>query len=111
MAVWSAPRAGGELSSAPTTENRKRAQRAAVEVGDVGVMRAPRETDETGKRTVTSVLRPACRGSPGAWSADRGRPSGERAPQGSRNRDRCEEAKQSHPVIAVGRPEEEGIEE
>src|SRR4051812_41875146 len=111
MAVLRSPRGGGELKSTPMTEKRNRAHRGAVEAGGVGVMRAPREAGETEKRTVSSVLRPAGRGSKGASSADRGRPSGELDPQGSRDRDRGEEAKQPPPAVGVIRPAEEGVEE
>src|SRR3954463_9084357 len=98
MASLRPPRGGGELNSVPMTEKRKRAHRAAVEAGGVGVMRAPREAGEAAKRTMASVLRPAGRGSKGASSADRGRPSGELDPQGSWDRHRSEEAKQPHPA-------------
>src|SRR3954447_7710576 len=111
MAALRSPRGGGELNSTPTTEKRKRAHRAAVEAGGVGVMRAPREAGEAVKRSVASVLRPAGRGSVGASSADRGRPSGELDPQGSGDRDRGEEAKQPFPAVGVIRPAEEGVEE
>src|SRR4051812_12834257 len=111
MAALRSPRGGGELNSTPTTEKRKRAHRAAVEAGGVGVMEAPREAGETVKRAVSSVLRPAGRGSKGASSADRGRPSGELDPQGSRDRDRGEEAEQPLPAVGVIRAAEEGVEE
>src|SRR3954469_10755940 len=111
MAALRAPRGGGELNRAPTTEKRKRAHRAAVEAGGVVVMGAPREAGETVKRAVSSVLRPAGRGSKGASSADRGRPSGELDPQGSRDRDRGEEAEQPLPAAGVIRAAEEGVEE
>src|SRR4051794_23449505 len=111
MAALRSPRGGGELSSVPMTEKRKRAHRAAVEAGGVGVMEAPREAGETVKRAVTSVLRPAGPGSKGASSADRGRSSGELDPQGSRDRDRGEEAEQPLPAAGVIGPAEEGVEE
>src|SRR3954470_6738823 len=88
MAALRSPRGGGELNRAPTTEKRNRAHRGAVEAGVVGVMRTPREAGEAAKRAVSSVLRPAGRGSVGASSADRGRPSGELDPQGPRDRHR-----------------------
>src|ERR1700730_12199994 len=111
MAALRSPRGGGELSSAPMTEKRKRAHRAAVEGGGVGVMRAPREAGEGAKRAVASVLRPAGRGPKGASSADRGRPSGELDPQGSGDRHRGEEAEQPPPAVGVIGPAEEGVEE
>ena len=40
----SAHRAGGELRSEPTTENRNRAHKAPVELGFVGVITFPRKT-------------------------------------------------------------------
>src|SRR5271168_2176935 len=52
-AVWSVPRAGGELKSEPTTENRNRAQRAPVELGVVWVITFPRKRSEG---TVTSSI-------------------------------------------------------
>src|SRR5208283_3698695 len=50
IAVLSDPRAGGELKSEPTTENRNRAHRAPVELGGVWVITPP---DKWGERTVT----------------------------------------------------------
>src|SRR5262249_23037177 len=94
MAVFSAPRGGGELNSVPTTENRNRAHRAPGDAGDVGVIRAPREAGETVKKPVASVLRPAGRGAKGASSADPGSPSGELDPQAGGDRHRGEEAEQ-----------------
>src|SRR5215475_2632874 len=49
MALLSDPRAGGELRSGPTTENRKRAQRAPVELGDVWVITS---SPKWGERTL-----------------------------------------------------------
>ena len=46
IAVWSAPRAGGELKSEPTTENRNRAQRAPVELGVDWIITPPHEWGE-----------------------------------------------------------------
>src|SRR6185437_11040512 len=108
MAALRSPRGGGEFNSAPMTEKRKRAHRAAVEAGGVGVMRAPREAGEAAKRTVASVLRPAGRGPKGASPADRGRPSGELDPQAPRDRHRGEEAKPPPPAVGVIRAAEEG---
>src|SRR3954468_23528321 len=111
MAALRSPRGGGELSSVPMTEKRKRAHRAAVEAGGVGVMGAPREAGGTVKRAVASVLRPAGRGSEGASPADRGRSSGERDPRVSGDRDRGEETEQPHPAVGVIGPAEESVEE
>src|SRR4051794_22869897 len=63
MATLRSPRGGGELSRAPMTEKRKRAHRAAVGAGGVGVMRAPREAGEAEK---------------GPWHPFYGRPAGGR---------------------------------
>src|SRR5271168_468082 len=57
MAVLSAPRAGGELRSGPTTENRKRAHRAPVELLGVWVITSPHKTSEGS--AITSIGRPA----------------------------------------------------
>jgi hypothetical protein len=46
MAVFSAPRAGGELKSEPTTEKRNRAHTAAVDLGGVRVIMSPHKTGE-----------------------------------------------------------------
>jgi hypothetical protein len=44
MAVFSIPRAGGELRSEPTMENRNRAHEVPVELEFVGVITFPRKT-------------------------------------------------------------------
>jgi hypothetical protein len=53
MALLSDPRAGGELNKEPTTEKRKRAHRAPVELGGVWVITSPHEW---GERTVTTFI-------------------------------------------------------
>src|SRR5271169_1602161 len=50
IASWSVPRAGGELKSEPTTENRNRAHKAPVELGVVWIITPP---GRWGERTVT----------------------------------------------------------
>src|SRR5271166_3087300 len=54
IAAWSAPRAGGELKSEPTTENRNRAHKAPVELGVVWIITPPHRS---GQRTVTIRFR------------------------------------------------------
>src|SRR5271165_4459252 len=60
MAVLSAPRAGGELKSVPTTAKRKRAHKAAVELRAVWVITSPNRSGEGTAMTViqrpTAVL-------------------------------------------------------
>src|SRR6478752_8208982 len=53
MAVLSAPRAGGELKSAPMTEKRNRAHKGPVELRGVWDITSPLQS---GEGTVTSVL-------------------------------------------------------
>src|SRR5271165_2494558 len=92
IAAWSDPRAGGELKSEPTTENRNRAQRAPVELGVDGIITPPHEWVE---RTVKIRFhRPRSVGKEHLLriGGDHGetlicRPSG--AAMGERNRKRC----------------------
>src|SRR6516225_1318393 len=57
MAVLSCPRAGGELKSAPTMENRKRAQSPLVGFLGVSVITSPHEIGEGS--AITSIGQPA----------------------------------------------------
>src|SRR4051794_28466891 len=68
MAVFNAPRAGGELKREPTTEKRNRAHTAAVDLGGVRVMMSPHESGEkdhdnlytpAGRRSQEHLLRAA----------------------------------------------------
>ena len=53
IAAWSDPRAGGELKSEPTTENRNRAHKAPVELGCFRVITSPHKL---GEGTVTTSI-------------------------------------------------------
>src|SRR5713226_8277370 len=98
MAVLSAPRAGGELKSAPTTENRKRAHRVPVGPGDVGIITFPREL---GERDHNIPYTPVSEEDRRASSAGRWRSSLDLDRRACGARDRREKLQQAYPAIAV----------
>src|SRR5579859_7053525 len=107
MAVWSSPRGGGALRSAPITAKRKRPQAEPPACGVLVIT----VLCERGGQGDPDHPRPRRAGMRRASSADRGRPSGERARQALRDRDRRQKAQQKSPIVAGIITTEERIEQ